>query len=130
MVFCAFPQFSGLAGWPSGPVAGLLYDWFQCHPHGDQRTWNGLVINGGKDRRFGPHFLGGTRLVPTLFDPVRTEPKHNPFFSVLSELSVADPQDTEQESNHRGLKELREELDFNGVRVGRLGWGKAIYGKT
>lgn len=56
------------------------------------------------------------------------EPTPNPYFSVFFGCSVVDPQDSEEQSNHRGLRELRESIHLNGGCVGRLGRRNAIFG--
>ncbi len=56
------------------------------------------------------------------------EPTPNPYFSVFFVCSVVDPQDSEQGSNRRGLRELRESIHLNGGCVGRLGRRNAIFG--
>ncbi len=55
-----------------------------------------------------------------------SDPSPNPSFSVSFASSVVKPPDRGSESNHRGLKELREPVDFKGVCCNRPGGRKAV----
>ncbi len=59
-------------------------------------------------------------------DRCASAPALIPSFSVFSEPSAVDPQDNEPESNHRGLKALRESLDIDGICWSCLDWKKLL----
>ena len=67
-------------------------------------------------------------LVQTACDLARrpSDSSLHPLFSVFSEHSAVHPLVREREIDHRELKELREPLYFNGVRVSRLGGRKTV----
>jgi len=102
----AVPRPNGSA---DGQWPGILEPW-----SGPSALDRPLVVHLGLQPR-----LGWSRAVGPSRNPFLQV--LNPSFSVLSDHSVVDPQDSDPELNHKELRGLREELDFSGTCWSRLG---------